>query len=52
MEWDVGAICPNAAIYGTWGPRVGMALGASVLASVALWGLIGASSRERQALGG
>ena len=34
------------AIYGTYGPRVGMALGI-----VALWGLTGASSRERQALG-
>ncbi len=39
------------AVYGAYGPRVGMALGASALGIVALWGLAGASRRERHALG-
>ena len=38
-------------IYGTYGPRVGMALGAGMLFFVAFWGLAGASRREREALG-
>lgn len=37
------------AIYGAYGPRVGMLLSAIVLGSVALWGLAGASRREQEA---
>ena len=39
------------AIYGAYGPRVGMALGAGALGIVALGGLVGASQREREDLG-
>jgi len=37
------------AVYGAWGPRVGIASGAGVLGMVALWGLAGATRRERDA---
>ncbi len=37
------------AVYGAFGPRAGITLGAVILASVALFGLLGASRRDRDA---